>query len=474
MLRSTLYDFQRDGVRFLRDTGGIALLSDEPGCGKTLQALYYSWRYLPKDPPGPIVVVVPAHLKLNWKREALKHLEMRTEILYGEKVPPDKQPPWDKNTCYVLNYEILTPDNWKARTTPPKNSWISWLAELKPRLIIGDEGHLLTNPASARTRGFRWLARRTPRCIILTGTPLPNKPENLWSLLNILDPKTFSSRFDFCSEFCFPHRTPWGWQFRGARSLDVLHSRLSKTLMLRRRKADVLKDLPAVTYSVIPIECDLKEYRKAEADVIAWLTAQDAAAGQRAARAAELARMNTLVQLAAQAKLEHVVRWVQSFLEESEGKLLLGAIHYKVTGALMDALKGVGVLVDGTLSEKRKVAAFDKFNLDPKCRVLVGNIDAAGTGWSCTSASTVAFAELPWKPGQVTQFAGRIVGIERGVPGTAAQVNFLVAAGSIEERLCDAIQTKQRWSSSAIDGDPSTADLDLHSQVRAYLRSIGK
>jgi len=473
MKTTRLYEFQRDGVRMLRDADGRQLLSDEVGCGKTLQTLYYCWRYLPKDPPGPVVIVVPAHLRQNWRREAQKHLGLRVEVLYGEVVPQDKLPPYDPQQIYVLSYDVLTGPHWKARTTPPKNSWIAWLADLKPRILISDESHYLSNMGSARTRAFRWLARRTPRCILLTGTPLPNKPENLFSLLHILWPKEYPSHFDFCSTYTTPIKTPWGWQFRGARSLDLLHAEL-KGKMIRRRKVDVLKDLPAVTYSVVPIECDLREYQKAEADVVAWLTKQDAAAGARASKAVELARMNTLVQLAAKAKLEHVVRWVKGFLEESDGKLLLGCLHYAVTGALMAALKGVAVLVDGTMSEKQKVAAFDRFNLDASCRVLVGNIHAAGTGWSCTSASHVAFAELPWRPSDLTQFAGRIHGVERGIPGTAAQVSLLVAEGTIETELCQAIQRKNRWACAAIDGDPETADLDVFDQMRRALRAREK
>lgn len=473
MLRTPLYNFQKEGVRMIRDADGRQLLSDEVGCGKTLQTLYYCWRYLPKDPPGPVVIVVPAHLRQNWRREAQKHLGLRVEVLYGEKVASDKMPPHDPQQIYVLSYDVLTGSHWKARTPPPPNSWIAWLAALKPRILISDESHYLSGPTSARTRAFRWLARRTPRCILLTGTPLPNKPENLWSLLNILDPKTYSSRWDFLNEFTHATRTPWGWSFKGAKSLDLLHSRLSN-LMIRRRKADVLKDLPAVTYSVVPIECDLREYNKAEADVIAWLTKQDAAAGARASRAVEFARMNTLIQLAAKAKLDHVIRWVQGFLEESEGKLLLGALHYAVTDALMKALGGTAVLVDGRMSEKQKVAGFDRFNLVPECRVLVGNIHAAGTGWSCKSSSHVAFAELPWRPADLTQFAGRIHGVERGIPGTAAQVSILVAEGTIESELCAAIQRKNRWACAAIDGAPKTADLDIAHQLRDILRAKGK
>lgn len=435
----------------------------------TLQALEYARKWIPKDPPGPIVVVAPAHLKTVWERQALQHVGVRATVLFGERVP-DRPPPPDRNGMYVLNPEILTPDNWAPRTPPDERSWIAWLAALGPRLVVADEAHLYANPSSQRTRGLRWLARRVPRCVLLTGTPLPNKPENLWSLLNLLWPREYPSKWDFCSLYTTPRRTPWGWQFKGARNLDLLHAELQGR-MLRRRKADVLADLPAVRYSVVPLDCDLDEYRRAERDVIAWLSVRDPEAGRRARRAAELARINALTQLAARLKLDSVVEWVRQFLDSTGRKLLLGAVHYEVTGRLMRALKRDGaVLVDGTLSQKQKDAAFDRFNRAPEARVAVCNIHAAGTGWSCTSASDAVLVELPWRPADVTQFAGRIHGVERGVSGVSAHVQFLLAADTIEEKMCELIQSKNFWAAAAIDGDEAEADLEIHSQLVRYLR----
>lgn len=469
MSQTQLYPYQVAGVRSIRDCDGITLLGDEVGLGKTLQALTYAWKHLPQDPAGPIVIVVPAHLKETWRRQAQQHLNIRVEVLYHEKRPPDKLPPLGRNHVYVINYDILTPPDWKSGTRPADDSWVSWLAALRPRLLIGDEGHYLSNPDSARSRAFRWLAWRCPRTLILTGTPLPNKPGDLWSLINILWPDEFPSRFEFGTRYAYPVKERGRWVYKGARNLDELHQRLKEKGFIRRRKADVLSDLPSVIYDVIPLEADLTQYKQAEADVLDWLRSQDALAAERASRAAELAKLSTLTQLAAEAKLDHVVRWVRDFLEESEGKLLIGAIHYKVTEALMDSLPRHSVLVDGRVSESRKNAAFDMFNLDPKCRVLVGNIHAAGTGWSCTSTSDVALVEIPWRPADVTQFAGRVHGVGRGVSGGRAHVRFLVAANTVEERLCEGIQRKATWAAQAVDGDSSVADLDIFDQIRSGL-----
>lgn len=467
-----LFDYQRTGVAVLKEKDGTVLLADEQGLGKTIQALEYAIRHLPKKPHGPIVVVVPAHLKTVWKRQCQQHMGVRAEVLYGEKVPLDKLPPSDRNGVFVVNYDILTPDGWKHGTPPPERSWIRWLSDLNPRLLIGDEGQALSNPDSQRTRGFRWLSRRVERRIILTGTPMSNRPGDLWALLNILWPDEFPSRFEFGVAHAYPKKERGRWTYPGAKDLPALHTKLKKMGMVRRRKADVLKDLPAMSYDVVPLDCDLREYRRAEADLVEWLNANDESLkAESAQRAKELAKLTSLVQLAAEAKLTHAVRWVQDFLDNSEGKLLLGAIHYRVTGALMDALGDEAVLVDGRKSAKAKDAGFDKFNNNPKCRVLVGNLDAVSTGWSCTSASEAALVELPWKPSTLEQFAARIHGVGRGIAGTGSRVSLLVATGTIEEVQCRTLQRKSVWASAAIDGSADLSDLNISDQLEDHVLS---
>lgn len=469
-MKTELYDFQRQGVRRINEFDGRALLADEVGLGKTLQSLYWAWKYLPDDPPGPIIVTVPSHLKINWKREAQKHLGLRVEVLYGQRVPEDKLPPENPNQIYVVNYDILCPPHWKSGTAPPADSWLSFLLKQRPRLIIADEGHKLANPSSMRSRAVRKFSRKVEHMIILTGTPLPNKPENLWHLLHMLRPAEYPSKFDFCVDFTHARKMWWGWDFKGARNLDILHRKLLRTVMIRRRKADVLKDLPPIRHSVVHLDVDLTEYREAEEDYMGWLETKYPLIAPNAAKAKELCRLNHLKQLAGELKVPSVVNWVDDLLQETDGKLLMGALHYSVTEPLIEYLGNEAVLVDGRMTDKQKNNAFDRFNFDDRARVLIGNIDAAGTGWSCKSTSDVAVCELPWRPGDLNQFVGRVDGIERGLPGTAAHIRYLVAADTIESDLCQILQTKQGWASLAIDGTSGEAELPVYDQVKLLIK----
>ncbi len=475
MLKTPLYKFQRQGVRRLCEFDGRAILADEVGLGKTIQALYYAWRFVPTDPVGPVVVAVPAHLKINWSREAEKHLGLRVEILSHRHPPKDKLAPVDPNQIYVINYDVLAPPLWKAGTPPPKDAWFVWLAKLRPRVLICDEAQYVKTSGVARTRAVKYLARRTPHVLLLTGTPLANKPKDLYSLVNIIDPTIFPSQFDFLSRYSFYTKAWWGWVSKGARNLDELHHILTDQVMVRRQKKDVLDQLPPVQWSVLAMEVDLREYRKAEADFLAWLAAKSPDLAANAAKALEITKLNGLKQLAGQLKVEAVADWTEDLIEETGGKLLLGAVHHSVTRPLMERFGRAAVRVDGTMSHTEKQAAFDRFNRDPKCRVLVGNLQAAGTGWSCTSTSDAALCELPWVPSEVEQFAGRLHGISRGVPGVVSHVRFLVAHDTIEEDLCELIQTKRNWAAQAIDGQEAAPGMDLHAEVKRLMkRRAGK
>ena len=258
---------------------------------------------------------------------------------------------------------------------------------------------------------------------------------------------------------------------KGARNLDKLHRLLSECGMIRRLKADVLDDLPPKTRTVVDIEIDTAEYRRAEDDFLGWLETTAPGKSRSAARAEQITRMMELKRLAGRLKLPGVTAWVRDFLESSEAKLLLGAVHRKVTYPLMDALETEtgAVLVDGDCDGREKTAAFDAFNGDPACRLLVGNIQAAGVGWSCRATSYVALCELPWVPGDCVQFEDRVHGIGRGT-GAAVNAYFLVAPGTIESDLCRVLDEKQSWADAAVDGGEVEGGFAIYDRVAALMK----
>lgn len=465
MLHTPLYPFQKDGVRRITEFGGRALLGDDVGLGKTLQTLYWAWRMLPADPPGPVVAVVPAHLKVNWAREAERHLGQYVEVLDHQTVPPGKPPPADPNRIYAISYDILVPPKWSTRCKLPPDSWAGWLHALRPRLVVADEGHYCKAHDSKRTRALRKMIRGVPHVLILTGTPVTNSPMDLWPLLNMIRPDLFPSRFEFGVVYTNAVRRPWGWEYPGCRNLDQLNDLLLNTCLIRRRKIDVAKDLPPIVRSVVEIPIAVREYRKAEDDFLGWLGGFDGPAALRAATAAGLQRTGHLRRLAGVLKVPGVIAWVDDFLA-SGNKLLLGATHKKVTYPIVDHFDQRCVLVDGDLTGPEKVARTDLFN-DPAAGVdlCVGNTQSAGVGWNCTATSDAAVCEIPWTSAELEQFWGRIYGLNRGLAGVPATVRVLLAADTIEADICKTLVRKQGYSDAAIDGGQAADDFDTFSAV---------
>ena len=242
--------------------------------------------------------------------------------------------------------------------------------------------------------------------------------------------------------------------------------------MIRRTKAEVMGDLPPVTRTLVPVEVDLTEYRQAEADFIGWLDGQSRDLSRRAAKAVELTKMNELRRMAGRLKVPGVVRWVRDFFDQTDAKLLLGATHRRVTHPLVEEFAAAGaVLVDGECNERQKTAGFDRFNLDPACRLLVGNVQAAGVGWSCTSTSTVAVCEFPWTPGEALQFEARVHGQGRGLPGVPASAYYLYAPDTIEADLVGMLEEKSGWIDVTLDGKKADGGLSIVEQVKALMRS---
>ena len=461
---TTPYKYQKVGVKKIVDRfGGRALLADEMGLGKTPQALWSAQKLRRRSKrKKSVIIVCPANLKWQWQREAEKHARINATILEGRT--PGKKPLVD-GRHYIINYDILGREGRWRRT------WLNKLKDLKPGTVIIDEVQYISNPQTVRTRAVRALCKRVPYVIGLGGTGgLENCPAELFPILNIIAPETFDSFHTFAMRYCAPRRTFWGWEFKGATNLGELHELLKETCMVRRLKKNVLKDLPPKQRSVIPVNIEnKKEYQEAETDFIKWLRKKSKRKASRASSAERLVQVGYLKRLAAQLKMKSVYEWIDNFLSGGEEKLIVFGVHRSVLNALHERYRGQSVLVTGSTTGRKRQEAVDRFNGNRKCRLFFGNINAAGVGWSCTSASTVLFVELSWTPGKHVQAEDRIHGIKRGVKGRRAAVYYLVARGTIEEKLVALLQSKQDIIDQTLDGKLRVSNFDILDQLETEL-----
>lgn len=434
------FPFQAECLDEIDAKRGRALLSADMGLGKTPMSLWY----LARADAFPAVVVCPASVKWQWQAEAMKTLGVRAAVCEGTK-PRVREIAGDR--IVIVNYDILS-------------AWLPKLRKLRPALVVLDECQYVMSPKAKRTKASRALVKRVPHVLALSGTPLVNRPIELFPTLNMLRPSKFTSRFAFGLEYCGARRGRWGWEYKGATKTEELHQLLLDTVMVRRRKADVLKDLPAKVRQIVPVDLrDRSEYLRAESDFIAWLRRQDPNKAVRAARAEAVVKAGYLLRLAAKLKCRAVHGWINEWLADSrDEKIVVFSVHRKMIEALKRNVAARSVTVDGSVTGKDRQHAVDQFQRDRKTRVLLGNVAAAGVGLNLTAASTVAFAELPWQPGAVTQAEDRCHRI--GQLGNV-MIHYLVAHGTVEEKRASIIQTKQNTLSAVLDGGRVDGDLDV-------------
>ena len=468
-MKTKPFAFQIEDVqRAVKAYKGRAILAWEPGLGKTLASLLFALRY---PEARPVVVVCPASLKWMWENQAKHHLGLRVEVLEGTR--PPREGLLRNRDFIVVNYDILA----RRRGPGAGPGWLDHLLNLKPGIIILDEGQLACQPSAQRSKAVKELCKTAEQVLILSGTPLTNRPIELWHLLHMVKPSLFPSRFAFAHKFCKPRRTPWGWDFSGASNLDELHGILThpKTgCLIRRRKDEVMDQLPPKRRTVIPLDLkNRREYQKAVTDFLGWLTETSPAKASKAAKTEAITRLGELKRLAATGKLPAVFDWIDDHLAGTDEKLIVFGVHRKILQAVMERYGKLAVLVDGSVTGRKRQLAVDTFLKDKRVRMFVGNIKAAGTGWSAPGVSTTAFIELPWSPGDVLQAEDRTHGIARGKTGTASHAVYLLARGTVELPLLELITRKQKNLNQVLDGGKGE-DLDIIDELTKRLLKENK
>lgn len=448
---TSLRPFQLEGVRQIYRFKGRAILADEMGLGKTLQVLYWLNRI---TNCRPAVIVAPATVKYVWQAEAALHLGMRVEVLEGK---PDRVRELPSGIV-VLNYDIL-------------GAWLPSLLQARPQAVVFDEAHYIKSMTAQRTKHALRLVRYARSVIAVSGTPLTNRPIELWPILRAVRPNLFSSLQDFAWEYCAPRWTFWGWRYDGAANTKKLNRILTSSCMIRRTKKQVLHELPRKSRQMVPFKLDkqsMKEYREARDNFIEWLQKQSPMRAKRAQRAKELARLGYLIRLAARLKLEWTKKWIEQFLETHPGrKLVAFSMHTSILQELKEHFGKRALLIDGSVKGPQRTEAVRLFRTNPKRDLMFGNWKAAGVGITLVAASDIASLDFPWTPGDLLQGEDRIHRIGQKHPVTA---HYLVALGTVEEHQIDVLLRKSRILNAVLDGRRTANDLDIFSELLSRIK----
>jgi len=457
-LNAVLMPFQKEGVRFVYEKKGRALISDQMGLGKSLQALTYLEMNSDK-----CIIICPASLKLTWAKELNKwNTNYNLWLCSGKKNKSKIQ--IVSNTLatkdvYIVNWDILgnateEKRDYKTGKTKkvdiPYTGWVDFLLDMEPDLVIADEIHFAKNAKNIRSRGLIRIGKRVSHFIGLSGTPIENRPVEFFSTLNLINANLFSSWWNYTKRYCAAKQTRFGLDSSGCSNIEELHEIVSN-VMIRRKKEDVLPDLPKKRRIVIPVEItNRKKYDLAERDIIEFLrntVGKDAA--EKAGNAEALVEISKLRELAYQGKKKAVVRWVTDYLE-TENKLVIFAIHKEVLDYLEEYFKDICVRIDGQTPVNNRQNIVDQFQTDPKIKLFLGNVKAAGVGLTLTAANSTCFVEFPWSPGQSDQAEDRVHRI--GQESDSVNAYYLVAEKTIDIKFLEMLDEKRKIVDGVLDG----------------------
>ncbi|MCF6186480.1 MAG: DEAD/DEAH box helicase [Desulfobulbaceae bacterium] len=461
-VRARLYPYQIEGVAFLAGTGR-ALLADDMGLGKTLQAISAAAWLREYEGVRKILIICPASLKQQWAREISKFTDLQTQVIQG---PPSKRGVQYRRECsfFILNYELLLRD-------------LSLINEVvRPDLVILDEAQRIKNWRTKIATAVKLIPSRY--AFVLTGTPLENRLEDLYSLMQVVDPKILGPLWRYMIDFHVTDK--WG-KVLGYRNLSVLRRRL-EPVMLRRDRRIVSAQLPdrintRLDVEMTPKQVELHDSAMSAAGQLATI------AQRRPLTPTEQNRLMPALQRARMAcdaaglvdketegspKIDELADILEEVCLQSGLKAVVFSQWEIMTRMVETRLRRMGigyVRLHGSVPTAKRGALMDSFRNDDSVQVFLSP-DAGGVGLNLQSGSVLVNRDGPWNPAVLEQRNARVhrLGQTRTV-----QVITMVAADSYEEHVLSLVQGKQDLFDNVIAED---AELDVVGVSKKLLESL--
>lgn len=418
---------------------------DEQGLGKTLQSIATIYAAsLKGEVTFPCLVICPSSTKINWQREWEQWTGKKAMIL-DDKVKST----WHRffelgmNDVFICNYESLK--KYFVDYMPPKGKMKSSADIIMNKLVdmfrsvIMDESHRCKDPGTQQAKIALKICTGKEWVVLLSGTPVVNKPKDLFPQLAIMGRlKEFGGKKQFFERYCEGGS--------GAANLKELNYRMNMNCFFRREKKDVAKDLPEKQRQTIL--CDIttrSEYNKAKTDFVRFLQEKgcDDAEIARKLRGEIMVKMGELKKISALGKLNEVREFTNEVLESGEKLIVFCNLHSIVDAMLSFFPHAVTVTGRNSMDEKQR--AIDRFQNDPECKLIVCNIKAAGVGITLTASSRVAFIEYPWTYADCAQCEDRAhrIGQKNNVMCT-----YFLGHNTIDEDMYQMIQEKRHTANS--------------------------
>jgi len=465
LLRHKLLPYQRDGMMHLA-FGERALLADEMGLGKTVQAIAACELLAHRKGIDRVLVVCPASLKAEWEEQIARFTDRSTQSVFGpraQRLAAYADPAF----FTIVNYEQILPDAEDINGI------------LTPDVVILDEAQRIKNWQTKTARRVKSL--RSPFAFVLTGTPIENRIDELYSIVQYLDPELMGPLFRFNREF---YKLDERGRAIDYRNLAELRRRVSP-IMLRRRKSDVEAELPGrtvKTFFVPMVEEQAKRYEDYRIPAVRLIHQ----AQRRPLTQAEFDRLQMLLACMRMVcdtpaildptcrvspKLEELEGILGDLFEEPDRKVIVFSEWERMLELVRELAAEMGIEAawhTGSVPQQRRRAEIMRFKNDPSCRLFLST-DSGSVGLNLQAASAVVNVDLPWNPARLEQ---RIARAWRKNQTRSVTVVNLVCENSIEHGILQLLGRKQALAEGVLDGRGDIAKIKMPSGRAAMIERM--
>lgn len=444
LLNARLYPYQKEGIRFAIKTGKT-IIADEMGLGKTIQAIGCAEFMRKENLISSVLIVCPTSLKYQWKKEIERFTGCQSVVIEGNHLRRKKM--YDDSTFYkIVSYNSICND-------------VKILRHMSTDFMIMDEAQRLKNWNTQVAQAMRRI--HADYMVVLSGTPLENKLQELYSIVQIVNPFLLGPLHEFIADTTV--LSPSG-QIIGYKNLNEIGERL-KGVMIRRRKSDVKLQLPSRMDSIrfVPMTKEQAgmhdEFHSVVSQIVTkWNKTHFLSEKDRKRLLLLLSQMRMVCDSTFildqrsrhDTKIDELMHMVEDMIENGDDKMVVFSQWERMTRLVCQELEKRGIMyanLNGSVPSEKRKQLMDDFTSNPDCRIFVST-DAGSTGLNLQVASVLVNLDLPWNPAVLEQ---RIARIYRIGQTKSVQVFNMVAERTIEERMLSTLNFKSNMSEGILD-----------------------
>jgi len=428
-------EHQKEAVQKLVENKKF-ILADDMGLGKTTSTIIAALESGSKK----VLIICPATLKINWKREIENYSDKSIYIAESKNFSTEAD-------YVIINYDII------KNFHDPKKKDDSQVLAAKFDLVIIDEAHYIKNATAQRTKLINDIIKNTERIWLLTGTPMTSRPIDYFNLLSIIDSPVAKNWMAYAIRYCSGYQFNVGgrkvWNVTGASNLEELRDR-TLGLTLRRLKENVL-DLPDKIITPVYLRLKSKSYENVMGEYYDWY---DKNPDESKSLTVQFSKLTKVRQIIADEKIAQTIELAENIIEQDK-KVIIFCNFTDSLNKITEHFGKAAVKLDGSMSKPNRQNSVDQFQDNPKVKVFVGNIKAAGVGITLTAAEAVIMNDLSFLPSDHAQAEDRAY---RYGQKNNVLVYYPIFENTIEGVIYDILNNKKQVIATVMGDNQHPAD----------------